>query len=585
MKDLLKKMEYNYYNSDNPNEIVPDELYDRLKEMCDDELRIGAPPSKAHPKKKLAFFMGSLDKIKPTDEQKLTKWASKDVSFIIQPKLDGVSGLFMNGFLFTRGDGTFGADISHIVPFLNLPKVDSNVAIRGEILMSHEIFHQKYASKFKNSRNLVSGLLNSKTPDSNILKDLIFMPYEILSPRIWTPHEQLSKLAKWGFEKIDTGKESKLSINLLVKYWEKWNQKYTLPSDGIVICKNVVAPLNTDGNPDYAIAFKQNKEIIQALVKSVFWNASKYNVLKPRIEIEPVTLNGATITFLTGFNAKYIQDNQIGPNTILEITRSGDVIPHILRVVKSTHASMPIQKFFWNGTNVDIILDEKLDKQAIVKQIHFFLKSLEIKNVAEKSIEKIVAKGFDSIPKFLTVSLADLQSFGPVESENIYNAIHDSSKLLGIPLPIIMTASGIFGHGVGTRKIQKLVDTCPEIMETTPEKAITKISSIDGWTIQGSTKFMELLPQFKQFLIDCPMISYSIPQQKATEKDCIVFSGFRDKELEIKVGDRFKLCDSVTAKTTLVIVKDLTAQTTKTKKAQELGIPIQTLENFKKSLQ
>ena len=211
---------------------------------------------------------------------------------------------------------------------------------------------------------------------------------------------------------------------------------------------------------------------------------------------------------------------------------------------------------------------------------------MEIKNVAEKSIEKIVAKGFDSILKFLTVSLADLQSFGPVESENIYKAIHDSSKLLEIPLPIIMTASGVFGHGVGTRKIQKLVDTCPEIMETTtPEKAITKISSIDGWTIQGATKFMEILPIFKQFLLECPMISYSIPQQKTTEKDCIVFSGFRDKELEAKIGDRFKVGDSVTSKTKLVIVKDLTSHTTKTKKAQELGISIQTLENFKKSLE
>jgi NAD-dependent DNA ligase len=66
---------------------------------------------------------------------------------------------------------------------------------------------------------------------------------------------------------------------------------------------------------------------------------------------------------------------------------------------------------------------------------------------------------------------------------------------------------------------------------------------------------------------------------------CIVFSGFRDKELEAKIGDRFKVGDSVTSKTKLVIVKDLTSHTTKTKKAQELGISIQTLENFKKSLE
>jgi DNA ligase (NAD+) len=599
LEKTLLDMEYRYYNSSDPKNISPDEVYDRLKEIFDSQqeskLRIGAPPTKTHTKKKLAFFMGSLDKIKPIDHERLAKWTTSTFNFVLQPKLDGVSAMYYQyqekPSLYTRGDGTFGTDISAILPFLHLPCIENTMAIRGELVMFHDTFQKKYASQFKNSRNLVSGIINSKTPDSKILSDLVFIPYEILSHRSWTPSQQITKFKKWGFTVIDFAKEAKLSIELLQKYWEKWNLNYTLPTDGIVIWKDHVCTVNSDGNPDYAIAFKQNKDGCQAKVIRVIWNASKYNVLKPRIEIEPIELQSVTISFLTGFNAKYIQENQIGAGTILEVTRSGEVIPHILRVLKSTKADMPIQKYSWNETNVDIILEEKSNQQALIKKIHFFLKTLEIKNIAEKSIEKLVEKGFDSIPKLLAISLQDLTFFGPVESKNMFNALHDDSRLKNIPLHILMTASGVFGQGIGIRKIQKLVEACPDILGLTASEAIPKISLVDGWTTPSATRFMENLSYFNKFLQECPTLSLSIilPMTTATTastttKKSIVFSGFRDQNLEQHISNHYTVENSVTTKTSLVIIKDLTAETTKTKKAKQLGIPIQTLENFKKTV-
>jgi NAD-dependent DNA ligase len=81
--------------------------------------------------------------------------------------------------------------------------------------------------------------------------------------------------------------------------------------------------------------------------------------LKPRVEVEPVDIGGVTIRFTTGFHAKYISDNRIGPGTCLEIIRSGDVIPYINQIFSSPKdvVDMPSVPYHWNESGVDIIAD------------------------------------------------------------------------------------------------------------------------------------------------------------------------------------------------------------------------------------
>ena len=87
-------------------------------------------------------------------------------------------------------------------------------------------------------------------------------------------------------------------------------------------------------------------------VEKVVWNISKWGQIKPRIKIKQVKLGGTKIDYVTGFNAKYIDDNKIGPGAIIKITRSGDVIPHIVEVVKKAdQAQMPDISYEWNNTS------------------------------------------------------------------------------------------------------------------------------------------------------------------------------------------------------------------------------------------
>ena len=124
-----------------------------------------------------------------------------------------------------------------------------------------------------------------------------------------------------------------------------------------------------------------NDQVVEATVKEVTWGKSKDKYLKPRIKIDPpIKLGGVTITFATAFNAKYVCDNKLGPGAKIKITRSGDVIPYITSIVKkASKPQMPSEKYYWNETETDIILDSDDDLEVKIKKISYFFKILKAK--------------------------------------------------------------------------------------------------------------------------------------------------------------------------------------------------------------
>ena len=199
-QQLAKVIEYandKYYNSD--DEIITDEIYDILREQLIKRdpkntilKKIGAPILVN--KVKLPFWMGSMDKIKP-DTNVLSRWIQKyKKPYNISDKLDGTSGMFhffkkdrkWKTRLYTRGNGTYGQDISHLIPYLfpnikqNLPD-EQELCVRGEIIMSKKNF-KKY--DMKNSRSLTNGIVNSKKNiNVSIIKDVDFVVFDLVEPR------------------------------------------------------------------------------------------------------------------------------------------------------------------------------------------------------------------------------------------------------------------------------------------------------------------------------------------------------------------------------------------------------------------
>jgi NAD-dependent DNA ligase len=204
------------YHNETP--IMTDTEYDILFEQVkksDPQNSIlkqtGAPlPSLEKNKVTLPYFMGSMDKIKP-DTDALIQWKKKFTGpYVISCKLDGVSGLYTvetnpNPIckLYTRGDGKVGQDISHLIPYLRLPNINTKtmVAIRGEFIVSKENF-KKY-NQYANPRNMVAGIINqkSKNMDTDILKDVDFVAYELVTP-LKKASEQLSILKELDIDVV-----------------------------------------------------------------------------------------------------------------------------------------------------------------------------------------------------------------------------------------------------------------------------------------------------------------------------------------------------------------------------------------------
>ncbi len=184
LEEIIKVLDDDYYNK----AVIqfPDDKYDILKKYVDikcknEKENIGAPVD--YNEVKLPFFLGSTDKIKIEDSKKLDKWISTySYKVCITPKMDGVSALLIvkDGVkkLYTRGDGNKGSDISHLIPYIKIPKDIPDINVRGEIIISLSDF-SKFDEEYKNPRNMVIGLIGSKKENPPLKMN--FITYEILT--------------------------------------------------------------------------------------------------------------------------------------------------------------------------------------------------------------------------------------------------------------------------------------------------------------------------------------------------------------------------------------------------------------------
>jgi len=606
--NLVKVLKYasdKYYND---QEILTDEEYDLLYELLKKKSpknslfkQIG---SKVHTKNKinLPYHMGSMDKIKPFTGV-IDKWKKKYTGpYIISDKLDGVSGLFVvdennNKKLYTRGDGTIGTDISSLIPLsktLNQNFELNNFAVRGEFIISKKNF-EKNKGKYSNARSMVNGIMNKKNVTKEEFKIVDFIIYEFIKSS-YKLSKQMKYIKKLNLDLVFVMRVNEIDDKDLSKLLEIRKKKSLYEIDGLVITDDNEHKKNTSGNPKYAFAFKDLSLLESAIVEviNVEWNISKDGLLKPRIAIKPVSLSGVVIKYVTGFNAKYIVDNKIGKGTKLKIIRSGDVIPHIVSIEKSTQADMPNIKYKWIDSKVDIIVNESNDlikKERLIKNITYFLKKIEVKNVDARLVEKFIDNKIDTIPKILKAKDTDflkIDGFKETMATKIYDNIQTSIK--NIKLSKLMTASNIFGQGFGIKKFDAILKVHPDIIRKkyNEKKIIEIIKEIDGFEEKTAIKFAKGLPKFIEFLKTIPMIRISTPDKISDNKlkDIkVVFSGFRDKELEDLIENHGgKVVGTISKNTNYLIVKDLNETSSKITKAKELNIKIITKDLFIKKI-
>jgi NAD-dependent DNA ligase len=590
----------------NKTPLMTDNEYDILKEYLENKFptsailqEVGAPIIEKN-KVTLPYEMASMDKIKP-DTGALASWKTKFAGpYVISCKLDGVSGLYVSDGkggtkLYTRGNGKVGQDVSHLIPYLKFPSVSGTLAVRGEFIIPKKVFLDKYAAKFANPRNLVAGIVNRQTLDEKV-KDLHFVAYEVISPEL-KPSEQMKLLMDKGFETVlnKTVKASELSNDLLSEILVKWRADYLYEIDGVIVTDDKVYPRKS-GNPAHSFAFKMvlSDQIAEVKVVDVLWNPSKDGYLKPRVQIEPVQLGGVKIEFATGFNGAFIEENKIGVGALIQIIRSGDVIPHIRSVTTpAEQAKMPSVPYKWNDTHVDIMLENvNSDSTVREKNITGFFRGIGVDGLSSGNIARIIAGGFDTVPKVIRMTKADflkVEGFKDKLATKIYEGIQ--KQLAQASIITLMSASNIFGRGFSDKRVELILESYPNVLTSgeSPAEKVKKIAAIKGMASKTAEAFVDKIPDFIKFIDECnlqsklsgaPIVAVADTGHPLYKKS-VVMTGIRDANVaEALKSVGANLGSSVSKNTVVVIAKSSDEDTGKASEARKLGIPIMTPSKF-----
>lgn len=618
-----------YYNNTN-NDSEPyltDAEYDNLENYLKkidpaNKYLIGVGSSVRTDKVLLPYPMGGLDQIYDRD---LETWIKKNSlekeKIVVTEKLDGTSILIVydsDGDLqraYSRGDGIYGQDITrHAQQIHKLPKYakindlkyDGTLVIRAEVVMKKSIFSECQKlnlidKKYKNVRNYVAGQMNSDNASISFYENVSIVAYEIISPTFIDKCDQFTLISNMGFERplwiSPTGNDicsygiSEISTPF------KTNSVYEL--DGLVLtinsCKiiqNLQERKGTSINPLHSKKYKFFNEdnIATTEVIKVEWQISKDGYLKPRVWIKPVDLVGVTITKATAFNARYIINNNIGPGTIIRITRSGDVIPFITEIVKSTVSSLPdindVGLYSWNETQIDLVLiDSKNNSYAQKQRLISFVQNLGIEFLGPESVTKLYDSGITQPEHMILASVDHFKTH--IGEANGIKAHNSMTKILANIEPSKLAGAGnFFGRGIGSKKLQKIFEIYEDItLKNVTMNDLLKIDGIDDIT---ANQILSGIEGFNNFL-NIIRNHYTLKVQTTNKAglfagQIVVFTGFRDKKLQEMIeNDGGIVASSISKRTTLVITNDIASSSSKIDKAKSLNISIILLDDFVKN--
>ncbi len=344
------------------------------------------------------------------------------VVYRVTPKLDGLAGRDEEGVLSTRGTGQEGYDITRVFERGVVP-VGGRGRGLGELVIAQSYFEELLADEFEHPRNVMVGLVNADTLTPAAERTLAagaarFVPYAEL-PRWEGSGEALR-------ERID---ELDRELREAVDY----------KTDGLVA--EVTNPElrqhlgATSHHHRWQVAYKRPSERARTRIKGIAWQTGRTGVVTPVLEVEPVWLSGATISRLTAHHAGMVLSQRLGPGAVVEISRSGEVIPKleaVLAPAERVHipgecpcCSEPLTE---SGDFLRCTNETGCSAQTANQLIHFFSTLGNADLFGPKTIDRLVAGGFDSLPRIYGLRLPDLRAlqFGPGQSANLVKELERS---------------------------------------------------------------------------------------------------------------------------------------------------------------
>lgn len=549
-------------------------------------------------KVKHPFIMGSLSKLKVQEPETILDFISKHVSknINISAKVDGISCClsYRNGRLVsasTRGDGSFGESLDDKIIFVKNVKMELqktlSLDIRGELVITRDDFETM--SGFSNPRNACAGIMNRKIVEKDQVSNVSFIAYTILGSD-YTKAEQFELLEKLGFvtawhKSFDCKKfMSDDPVNRLSEYAL---QELPYEIDGVVVSDDNYR--NEDKyRPDAQAAVKTNTMSAVTTILDVEWiGPQKDGGFNPVAVLEPVELGGAMISRATIHNLDFIATMGIKYGSKVEIVKSGDIIPAIVKVLENSENTADIEipdtcsccgsELVRDGVNMRCLNAECRD-QKIFKIMHF-IKKLGVMNASFKTLDNF---GIDSYDKLL--------SFAPDKKYKnqvkFYGELYD--KVFSRPKKDIFCALNM--RGVGETLQNKIVEHLGlDLIER---------SIIEGPVVFGNR--INILPNgigqiiMDKFLAECSgnagtMLKFTADSRwhgntetvvkKAEIKGSVCFTGSlntmsRSAAAKLAESAGYEVKSGVSKGLTYLVTNDATSGSSKNKKAAALGVSV-----------
>ena len=340
-------------------------------------------------------------------------------------KLDGFAGYDDGSKLYTRGDGNKGSDISRVFARgLGIFNNSERGQGPGEIVVKRSYFEKHLSNHFEYPRNFQASLIKEKELDSLAIeaisnKAALFVPFTQLP-------QWLGSIEEFSNQFLDIVGQLESGVDFDI--------------DGVVF--EIVNPELKDymgSNRKFhrwQIAFKENKEKAQVKVISVTAQVGRTGKITPVAELEPTQLSGATIYRASGHHYGLVKEQGLGAGSVIELTRSGLVIPKINKVLKTAEVDIPSNcpscgyKLSWDSDFLMCFNHEKCPEQIMGKIIYFFRILANNDGFGQATIQKLYAEGIHRVSDIYLLNEAKLMSmgFGEKTSHNLINQLIRSRK-------------------------------------------------------------------------------------------------------------------------------------------------------------
>ena len=632
--DILNKAASVYYQG--KDEIMSnfeyDRMYDELSALEKESglVLAGSPTQKVGyevlselPKQTHPSPMLSLDKTKQVDE--LSSWLGGKEG-LLSWKMDGLTVVltYENGELLnavTRGNGVVGEVITNNAKvFKNLPvniPFKGRMVLRGEAIITYSEFKKINAllseeEQYKNPRNLCSGSVRQLNNEITAKRNVELYAFTLVEAEgVDFKNSQQNKMEfmkEQGFQTVEYKVVTAKNIYETVEWFSEKVKTNDFPSDGLVLLYDDISYGESLGStakfPRNAIAFKWADETAKTKLTEVEWSASRTGLINPVAIFEPVELEGTTVSRASVHNISIVKELKLGIGDTIEVYKANMIIPQIAQnLTKSGSLEVPDKcpvcgekTSIHKENDVEVLFCENPDCLAKkIKSISLFVSrdAMNIDGMSEATIEKFISKGFlHELADLFKLNrykdeIISMDGFGEKSYEKLVKAAETAK--------ITTTAKFIYSLGIANIGLSNAKMVCKAFsndLEKIRHASIDELVEIDGVGEIIAESFVKFFAnENNNHMVDDLLDIVTLEDEENDNANDMEGMNFvitgsvnnfsnRSEVKELIEGRGGKVTGSVTSKTKYLINNDSTSNSSKNKKAKELGVQIITEDEF-----